>query len=84
MAHHTPVEYRLVLEVAKQLHRDPNPYMIENLAYKSDEPFFRTDEFWVALRTFRLEGTRPKKPVYPNAERELRMIDQKLHTFEIR
>lgn len=38
MAHHTPVEYRLVLEVAKQLHRDPNPYMIENLAYKSDEP----------------------------------------------
>lgn len=81
LMHETPIEYSLIMAVAEETKKDPSVYMIENLAYRSDEAFFHTQQFWLALRKYRLEGLRPKTKFIPTAANELYYIDRKLKTF---
>jgi len=81
LMHETPIEYSLIMAVAEETKKDPSVYMIENLAYRSDEAFFHTRQFWLALRKYRLEGLRPKTKFIPTAANELYYIDRKLKTF---
>ena len=68
-----PILYMLIT-AAKRM---PDQDFIRSIALRHDEPFFKTDEFWIELARYR-----PKKYWKPSAREELRQI--KKRTYSVR
>lgn len=84
MRHETPLEYRILMDVSRQMgrYRKPDPSFVEALAYCSAAPFFRKPKFWRAMTEYRKYGLRSPVRIVTNATRELYYIKRRL--IEIR
>lgn len=80
LQYHCPVEFSLLVD--QKSYAGPNPDLIEEVSYISQNPWFRTVEFRLALseyRQYRLRGT----PYRPDAAEKLRLLRSNKQTLHL-
>ena len=71
-----PNDFKFMLMVAESMCMSmPNADIIENVAYSSQNPFFKSTRFWNALRSYRRKGFRHvRKKETLSAKTELTLL----------
>jgi hypothetical protein len=82
LKHETPIEYRMLMDVAEFMKlRAPSANLIEAFAYSSSDPLFRKEKFWRALIEYRKCGCRPKMALKTSVSKELYYIHLRLNKY---
>lgn len=71
------VEYNLIYSIAKENHIKINADIIERVSYASDNPFFKSNAYRLALLSFRVNGW-VKRKVSSVYDDEMKIIVAKL------
>lgn len=77
--HECPIEWQFIMDVRQTRGMSVNADFLENFAYTSDNPVFRTERFRRALMDFREYGYSTPNKMEFDIDRELRYIKNHLN-----